>query len=134
MKFAHKSLLQAVLLAALPCLSHAEILLQNAGEPIPDIMLRTSQAPSRVIPFTNFAKEQQNILNSLPCKWVSQNGRLGRIESNQRYDFLCKGGIWGTISLFLNQSPSFENGISNLRLHYRAWNPEAHPSAGEAAE
>lgn len=134
MKFTGYTLLRTCLLAVLPCLSYAEVLLQNPGEPIPTDIIRSNSTPAPIIPFTTFTKEHQNILNNLPCKWVSQNGKVRTSNGTLRYSFLCKGGTWGTISLYLNQASGTENAINKVSLHYRAWNPEAHPSAGEAAE
>lgn len=85
-------------------------------------------ADDRVIPFTTWQAEQQAIVRGLPCKWVSMNGTY----AGGRYDFLCKGGTWATVSLFMDKSDGVADGVGRIRLHYVDWNPKVHPSAGEA--
>lgn len=47
-----------------------------------------------MLPFTTFEAEQRAVTSKLPCKWISMGGGQGEA----RYDFLCKGGTWATVS------------------------------------
>lgn len=91
-------------------------------------------APDKVIPFTTYQLEQQAIVDALPCKWISMDGRLGPSYGNTGYDFLCKGGQWATVSLYLDRANGFDHGVGGVRLYYREWRDDVHPSAGEAFE
>lgn len=90
--------------------------------------------PGYVIPFTTYQLEQQAVVDGLPCKWISMDGRLGPSYGNSHYDFLCKGGQWATISLYLDRANGFDHGVGKVRLYYREWRDNVHPSAGEAFE
>lgn len=81
-----------------------------------------------VIPFTTFAHERQQIMDKLPCKWISMAGGSGL----DRHDFLCKGGTWATVSLMLDKSSVDANGIGRVRLIFREWPETVHPGGGEA--
>lgn len=87
-------------------------------------------AASGVIPYATYTVEQKEILGQLPCKWISMGGRIGPSHGGGRYDLLCKGGTWGTVSLFLDRKGA--DGIGNVRFIYTDWNPQIHPNAGEA--
>lgn len=87
-----------------------------------------ARAQDRVIPFTTWQAEQQAVVKGLPCKWVSLQGKY----AGGRYDFLCKGGTWATVSLFMDKSRAVSDGVGEVRLQYIEWNPKVHPNAGEA--
>jgi hypothetical protein len=84
--------------------------------------------PRGVIPFTTFEHERQQVMDKLPCKWLSMAGGSGL----DRYDFLCKGGTWATVSLMFDKSPVDANGIGRVRLIFREWPETVHPGGGEA--
>lgn len=81
-----------------------------------------------VIPFTTFEAERQQVMEKLPCKWLSMAGGDGEA----RYDFLCKGGTWASVSLMLDKSARDPSGIGRVRLLYREWPEAVHPGGGEA--
>lgn len=81
-----------------------------------------------VIPFTTFEHERQQVMDKLPCKWLSMAGGSGL----DKYDFLCKGGTWATVSLMFDKSPMDANGIGRVRLLFREWPETVHPGGGEA--
>jgi hypothetical protein len=85
------------------------------------------EAPG-VIPFTTFEAERQQVMEKLPCKWLSMAGGDGVA----RYDFLCKGGTWASVSLMFDKSARDPSGIGRVRLLYREWPESAHPGGGEA--
>ncbi len=90
-----------------------------------------------VIPFPTYATEKQSIMDALPCKWISQSGSdaddgLRKADGDSRYDFLCKGGNWATVSLMLDTAPGYSNGLSRVRLFWREWPETVHPGGGEA--
>lgn len=81
-----------------------------------------------MMPFTTFNAETKAIGAGLPCKWVSVGGKY----AGGKYDFLCKGGVWATVSLFMDKASGSTDGVGEVRLHYREWDPKVHPNAGEA--
>lgn len=81
-----------------------------------------------VIPFTTFEAERQAVMDTLPCKWISMTGG----EGDARYDFLCKGGTWATVSLMLDKAALSADGIGRVRLIFREWPETVHPGGGEA--
>lgn len=89
------------------------------------------QSHGGIIPFTTFEKEQQILVNTLPCKWISVYGRDGAPGTDSRYDFLCKGGAWGTVSLMLDGRGLRDNTLSRVRLVWREWPQAVHPGGGE---
>lgn len=93
-----------------------------------------SSAPAAqggIIPFTTFQQEQQILVNTLPCKWVSVYGKDGAQGTDTRYDFLCKGGAWGTVSLMLDGRGLKDNTLGRIRLIWREWPQSIHPGGGE---
>lgn len=84
--------------------------------------------PHGMLPFTTYEAEQRSITDSLPCKWISMGGGQGE----SRYDFLCKGGTWATVSLMLDKSPMDAGGVGRVRLIFREWPENVNPGGGEA--
>jgi hypothetical protein len=82
---------------------------------------------------TPFQAETRLITQNLPCKWVSMGGRTGPSYGSGYFDFSCKGGTWGTITLLMNAQGFRENTLGSIRLGYRDWDPAINPTAGEAA-
>lgn len=101
-----------------------------AAQEIQVLRKDSEMASSKMLPFTTYQKEVQAAMQDLPCKWVSMDGRLGPSYGSGRYDFLCKGGDWATVSLFYDKSNS--GGVGRVRLMYREWKDNVHPNAGEA--
>lgn len=95
------------------------------------VLRRAPVSSGAAMSFTTFQQEQMAITQSLPCKWISKDGRLGPSYGNARYDFLCKGGNFATVSLYLDKTSG--DGVGKVRLLYRDWQPNANPNAGEAA-
>jgi|GEM_PF-6121369 len=85
-----------------------------------------------MLPFTTYTDARKQVLAALPCKWVSIDGHVGPSYGGKHYDFICKGGDWGTISLFLDKSGGYGDGLGGVRLLYRAWKSQVNPNAGEA--
>ncbi|MBI1309598.1 MAG: hypothetical protein GC129_07130 [Proteobacteria bacterium] len=85
-------------------------------------------AQGGVIPFTTYQAEQLAVSKQLPCKWISVGGTF----AGGRYDFLCKGGTFATVSLFLNKPDGMADGVGEVKLMYRDWKPSVNPNAGEA--
>ncbi len=85
-----------------------------------------------MLAFTTFQQEVNAITQTLPCKWISKEGRLGPSYGNARYDFLCKGGDFATVSMYLDKSGGNAEGVASVRLIYRDWVSSANPNAGEA--
>jgi hypothetical protein len=81
---------------------------------------------------TPFQAETRLITQNLPCKWVSMGGRTGPSYGSGYFDFSCKGGTWGTITLLMNAQGFRENTLGSIRLGYRDWDPAVNPTAGEA--
>lgn len=81
-----------------------------------------------MLPFTTFEREQRAITDGLPCKWISMGGGQGE----SRYDFLCKGGTWATVSLMMDKSALDGDGVGRVRLVFREWPETVHPGGGEA--
>lgn len=104
-----------------------------AAEEIQIIRSSRSNQAEQVLTFTTFQQEVAAVTQSLPCKWISKEGRLGPSYGNARYDFLCKGGDFATISLYLDKSKGDAQGVASVRLIYRDWVASANPNAGEAA-
>ncbi|PZP39288.1 MAG: hypothetical protein DI585_04560 [Pseudomonas fluorescens] len=102
---------------------------QSHAEQI-QILRRAPASTEGLVAFTNFQREEQAITQNLPCKWISKDGRLGPSYGNARYDFLCKGGDFATISLYLDKSQ--QSGVGKVRLLYRDWPANTNPNAGEA--
>ncbi|RYG60035.1 MAG: hypothetical protein EON60_08535 [Alphaproteobacteria bacterium] len=91
------------------------------------------RAPGNVavaMPFTTFQQEEMAIGQSLPCKWISKDGRVGPSYGSGRYDYLCKGGDFATINLYMDKTGG--DGVGRVRLMYREWNAAVNPNAGEA--
>lgn len=86
----------------------------------------TGESPAGTLPFTTFEAERQAIMKTLPCKWMSLSGGDGAA----RYDFLCKGGTWATVSLMMDKRGA--DGISRVRLLFRDVAESAYSPAGEA--
>jgi hypothetical protein len=101
-----------------------------AAQEIQVLRKDTDVGSTKMLPFTTYQKEVQAAMQDLPCKWVSMDGRLGPSYGSGRYDFLCKGGDWATVSLFYDKSSS--GGVGRVRLMYREWKDNVHPNAGEA--
>ncbi len=96
-------------------------------------LLRKAQPDtSFMLPYTTYAQEELAITRSLPCKWISKDGRLGPSYGSGRYDFLCKGGQFATLTLYLDKAGSASQGVGSVRLIYRDWPPNTHPNAAEA--
>ena len=96
-------------------------------------MLRKAPASmTGMVPFTTFQQEELAVTQNLPCKWISKDGRLGPSYGGGRYDFLCKGGDFATVSLYLDKADSAGSGVAKARLLYRDWPVNANPNAGEA--
>lgn len=91
-----------------------------------------AQAAGGVMPFTTFQQEELALTASVPCKWISKDGRLGPSYGGGRYDFLCKGGDFATVSLYLDKAVSPADGVGKARLLYRDWPVNTNPNAGEA--
>ncbi|TKW61435.1 MAG: hypothetical protein DI628_02100 [Blastochloris viridis] len=127
--------LTALYVATLCGVSLAALMPQGAqaAEEI-QILRRTPADPQtqQELAFTTFQQEVNAITQSLPCKWISKEGRLGPSYGNARYDFLCKGGDFATVSLYLDKSSGSAQGVASVRLIYRDWVSSANPNAGEA--
>lgn len=74
----------------------------------------------------SFSETRQQMLENLPCKWIGQDA--GPFDT-QTQDFVCQGGNWGTITVLLEEE---FNQVTDMRLVWRAWNRDVHPSGGEA--
>lgn len=94
------------------------------------VLRQDGPASGKMLPFTTYQKEMQAAMQDLPCKWVSMDGRVGPSYGSGRYDFLCKGGDWATVSLFIDKASG--GGVGRVRLMYREWKDNVHPNAGEA--
>ncbi len=82
---------------------------------------------------TLFQNETRLATEALPCKWVAMGGRTGPSYGSGRFDFSCKGGTWGTITLLMDAGGLRGNSLSQVRLGYRDWDPAVNPTAGEAS-
>lgn len=96
------------------------------------VLRRAPATTTGMMSFTTFQQEEQAVANSLPCKWISRDGRLGPSYGNVRYDFLCKGGDFATVSLYLDKADTGGGGVAKARLLYRDWPVNSNPNAGEA--
>lgn len=103
-----------------------------AAEEIQVLRQAPATVSSKPIAFTTFQMEEQAVEQVLPCKWISKDGRLGPSYGNVRYDFLCKGGDFATVSLYLDKADTAGNGVAKVRLLYRDWPVNTNPNAGEA--
>jgi hypothetical protein len=81
------------------------------------------------IPYTRAALAATGMLD---CRWMSTapHGRA-RYADAQGYDFLCKGGTWGTVTLMYDKGRR-EDSLHRVRLIWREWDPAHHPAGGEA--
>lgn len=124
-----RSLLTAALLActAMPAHAWLDSFLPTEVLPLAQGGVEPGDAKG-VIPFTTFDHERQQVMDKLPCKWLSMAGGSGL----DRYDFLCKGGTWATVSLMFDKSAVDQNGIGRVRLIFREWPETVHPGGGEA--
>ncbi len=118
--------------------SVAVSVLLNAAMPVAEawaadeiqVLRRAPSAVTGAMPFTTFQQEELAISQNLPCKWISKDGRVGPSYGSGRYDYLCKGGDFATVNLYLDKSSG--DGIGRVRLMYREWNSAMNPNAGEA--
>ncbi|PIZ29515.1 MAG: hypothetical protein COY40_06735 [Alphaproteobacteria bacterium CG_4_10_14_0_8_um_filter_53_9] len=60
------------------------------------------------------------------------DGRDGIRRNDAKYDFLCKGGTWATVSLMLDEANDWRDGVGQVRLLFREWPAAVHPGGGEA--
>ncbi len=96
-------------------------------------LLLGAAAPTVLAEANPFQLETQQIGQNLPCKWVSMGGRTGPSSGSGYFDYSCKGGTWGTVTLLMNARGFTENTLGSIRLGYRDWDPAVNPTAGEAA-
>lgn len=66
-----------------------------------------------------FDAETRNLMESLPCTWAALSGRVGPSYGSERFDFSCKAGTWGTVTLLLDASESEPPYVTRIRLGYR---------------
>ena len=79
--------------------------------------------------YTNFAHTSQQITEGLPCKWVSTQNRW---SDRQKYDLLCTGGDWGTVTVMVDKASKHADQVGRIRLLWRNWDPKVHPAWGES--
>lgn len=96
------------------------------------VLRRAPASVTGMVPFTTFQQEELAVTQTLPCKWISKDGRLGPSYGGGRYDFLCKGGDFATVSLYLDKADSAGSAVAKARLLYRDWPVNSNPNAGEA--
>ena len=80
------------------------------------------------ITYTSYSQTMQRVQRELPCKWMSTHPV--RNANKGYYDFLCKGGNWGTVTLMLDKRNADE--LDSVKLIWRNWDPAVHPAGGEA--
>lgn len=88
------------------------------------------RAVTQAMPFTTYQQEINAAMQALSCKWISMDGRVGPSYGGGRYDFLCKGGDWATVSLYIDKGNG--GGVGKVRLLFREWKDQMNPNAGEA--
>lgn len=128
MKFGFSSVWRSVAVSAL----------LNAAMPVAEawaaeeiqVLRRAPSSAAIAMPFTTFQQEELALSQSLPCKWISKDGRVGPSYGGGRYDYLCKGGDFATVNLYLDKTGG--DGVGRVRLMYREWNAAVNPNAGEA--
>jgi len=74
---------------------------------------------SKLLAQSPFDAETRNLMASLPCTWAAMGGRTGPSYGAERFDFVCKGGTWGTVTLLLDASDTEPPFLTRLRLGYR---------------
>lgn len=77
-------------------------------------------------PATFFVQERDLVIHELPCQWL--HGKSSP-HQRQQYDFGCHGGMWGSVSLFLDVFPQEPEQVQRIRLLWREWNPGYRPDS-----
>lgn len=94
--------------------------------------LQKKDVETGVIPFYTFSQTTQFVQQNLNCKWISTVPTKGRSKlENRTYDYLCKGGTWGTVTLLVDAKTN--DSLGAVKLIWRSWDPAVHPAGGEAS-